>query len=137
MYILGISCHYHDSAACLLQDGVVLAAAQEERFNRQKNSSAFPIQAINYCLQAENITINEVDYVGFYEKPLLKFSRVIIEHLKSFPFSFNNFRETMPHWLEDRLVLPVVLKREIGYGGPVLFIPQQRSTCRRECESAK
>ena len=122
MNILGISCHYHDSAACLVSDGKVISAAQEERFNREKNSSAFPLNSINYCLQEKNITINEIDYIVFYEKPFLKFHRTIINHLISYPFSIKNFIQTMPHWLEDRLILPLILKDKLGYEGKVLFI---------------
>ena len=76
MNILGIACHYHDSSACLIQDGKILAAVQEERFNRKKNSPDFPIQSINYCIKAGNISFDEIDHVIFYEKPYLKFARI-------------------------------------------------------------
>ncbi len=122
MNILGLSCHYHDSAAALVKDGRVVAAAQEERFDREKNSSAFPYHAINYCLQAGNLTVYDVDYVAFYEKPFLKFQRVILNHIKSYPFSYKNFREVIPHWLGERLVIPLILEKELGYEGKVLFI---------------
>lgn len=122
MNILGISCFYHDSSACLVQDGVPVAFAQEERFNRQKNTSVFPLKAINYCLQAGKISVADIDYIAFYEKPFLKFSRVIFSHIRAFPFSFPNFLRTMPHWLEDRLIMPLVVKRELGYAGKVVFI---------------
>jgi carbamoyltransferase len=125
--ILGISCFYHDSAACLLKDGELISAAQEERFNREKYSEVFPINSINFCLQAGNLTINDVDFIGFYEKPFLKFSRVILNHLKSFPFSYKNFLDTIPLWLEDRLILPLKIKRELGYGGKLLFIKHHLS----------
>ena len=122
MNILGLSCHYHDSAAALVKDGRVVAAAQEERFNREKNSSAFPYRAINYCLQAADLTVYDIDYVAFYEKPFLKFQRVILNHIKSYPFSFRNFMEVIPHWLGERLVIPLILDKELGYEGKVLFI---------------
>ncbi len=122
MNILGISCYYHDSAACLVKDGELVAAVQEERFNRIKNSSDFPIQAINYCIQAGGISFNQIDYVAFYEKPFLKFSRVIFDHIHSFPLSYRNFIYNIPFWLQDRLVLPLVLKREFGYTGKTVFI---------------
>src|SRR5690606_38619714 len=115
MNIIGISCFYHDSAACLLQDGKITAAAQEERFSRKKYDSSFPIEAINYCLKEGNVTIDEIDVISFYEKPYLKFSRVIMDHIMNYPFSFRNFRETMPLWLKERLILPEILKKEIGY----------------------
>lgn len=122
MNILGISCFYHDSSACLVQKGIPVAFAQEERFNRQKNTSVFPLKAINYCLQEGKISVSDIDYIAFYEKPFLKFSRVIFSHIRSFPFSFPNFLRTMPHWLEDRLIMPLVVKRELGYDGKVIFI---------------
>jgi carbamoyltransferase len=122
MNILGISCFYHDAAACLLKDGQIIAAAQEERFNRQKNSPVFPIKSINFCLQQGNATIYDIDYIGFYEKPFLKFSRVIIGHLSAYPFSLRSFLSTMPIWLEDRLIMPLTLKRELCFEGKVFFI---------------
>ncbi len=127
MNILGISCYYHDSAACLLKDGIPVIAVQEERLNRVKNSPDFPIQAINHCIQAGGLSFQDIDCVAFYEKPHLKFSRVIIDHLRSFPFSLGNFLTSMPQWLQDRLILPLVLKREIGYEGEVHFLEHHLS----------
>jgi carbamoyltransferase len=127
MNILGISCFYHDSAACLIKDGKVVAAASEERFNRQRNSPDFPINAINFCLQAGTLTINDIDYIGFYEKPFLKFYRVILSHLLAYPFSIRNFLDMMPGWLQDRLIMPLVFKKELGFEGEVLFIKHHLS----------
>lgn len=127
MNIIGISCHYHDSAACLIQDGKVVAAIQEERLTRKKNTSDFPINAINYCVKAGGISFDDIHHIAFYEKPFLKFSRVIINHLLAWPFSFKNFMDTMPYWLQDRLVLPMVLEREMGYTGPVHFVKHHLS----------
>jgi carbamoyltransferase len=127
MNILGISCFYHDSAACLLQDGKIIAAASEERFNRQKNSSAFPVNAINFCLQRANLTIDDINYIGFYEKPFLKLYRVLLSHLRAYPFSCKNFLDTIPSWLEERLILPLLLKKDLGYEGQVLFIKHHLS----------
>jgi len=127
MNILGISCFYHDSAACLIKDGVVAAAASEERFNRRKNSPVFPINAVNFCLQEGGIGLYDVDYIGFYEKPFLKFHRVILSHLRSYPFSFKNFLDTVPSWLQERLIMPLVFKREMGYEGKSLFIKHHLS----------
>ena len=127
MNILGISCFYHDAAACLLRDGKIVAAAQEERFNREKYSPVFPINAINFCLQAVDLTIYDIDYIGFFEKPFLKFSRVILSHLRSYPFSLKNFLDTVPSWLEDRLIMPLVLKKEVAFEGKVLFIKHHLS----------
>lgn len=127
MNILGISCFDHSSAAVLLINGRIIAAAQEERFNRQKYSQVFPLEAINYCLQAGNITVRDLDCVGFYEKPFLKFSRAVINHLRSYPFSLHNFLHSMPSWLDDRLILPLLLEKELGYNGKVLFIKHHLS----------
>jgi carbamoyltransferase len=127
MNILGVSCFYHDSAACLIKDGKVIAAVSEERFNREKNSPDFPINAINFCLQAGELTIYDIDYLGFYEKPYLKFHRMILSHLQSYPFSLKNFLDTMPSWLQDRLIMSLVFEREIGYKGKVLFIKHHLS----------
>jgi carbamoyltransferase len=127
MNILGISCFYHDSAACILKDGQVIAAASEERFNRKKSSPVFPINAINFCIQEANLSIYDIDYIGFYEKPFLKFYRVLLSHLKAYPFSFKNFLDTTPSWLQERLIMPLVLKNELGYEGKVLFIKHHLS----------
>ncbi|MFH1619568.1 MAG: carbamoyltransferase N-terminal domain-containing protein [bacterium] len=125
--ILGISCHYHDSAACLMMNGRVVAAAQEERFNRRKNTPDFPINALNYCLQAGAITVNDLDYVVFYEKPFLKLSRVIMGHLMSWPASFGSFLNSMPVWLTDRLSLPLAFRDKTGYSGEIFFIKHHLS----------
>lgn len=121
MNILGISCYYHDAAACLVSDGKIVAAAQEERFNRDKYSQAFPINSINYCLQEANATIYDVDCIVFYEKPYLKFSRILLSHLRFYPRTLPNFLDVMPAWFEDKLVVPLKLEKELGYKGKVLF----------------
>lgn len=127
MNILGISCYYHDSAACLLRDGKIVAAAQEERFTRKKNTPDFPIHAINYCIQASGISAQDLSIIVFYEKPYLKFARAICNHLKAYPFSLKNFMETMPRWLDDRLALPLVFKKELGFEGKTLFVKHHLS----------
>lgn len=127
MNILGISCFYHDSAACIVQDGRVVVAASEERFNRQKNSPVFPINAINFCIQKANLSIYDVDYIGFYEKPFLKFYRVLLSHLRAYPYSIKNFLNTIPNWLEERLILPLIFKEELGYEKKTLFIKHHLS----------
>ena len=127
MNILGLSCFYHDSAAALVRDGQLCAAVQEERFDRQKNSSAFPINAINHCVQASGLSFLDLDTVGFYEKPYLKFLRVVMSHLRSWPWSYRTFMQSMPHWLSDRLVLPMLLKKELGFEGDVLFVKHHLS----------
>ena len=123
MNILGISAFYHDSSACLVRDGQVLAAVQEERLDRVKASAAFPARAIDACLKVGDISILDVDHVVFYEKPFVKFERVLIDHARSFPFSLPQFLRTMPAWLGERLTLPLKLKADLGYPGQALFVP--------------
>lgn len=120
-YILGISCYYHDSSAALIKDGVLVAAAQEERFTRQKHDFSFPINAIRFCLDSQHINIGDLDYIGFYEKPLLKFERALYQHLQMFPRSLKTFLSSMPSWLNEKLrVMRAV--RKLGYKKDVLFI---------------
>lgn len=103
MYILGISCYYHDSAAALLHDGVLVAAAEEERFTRIKHDYGFPNQAIDFCLKQAGITAHDLDYVVFYEKPLQKFERILMTSLQTYPQSWGVFRESMITWFNDKL----------------------------------
>lgn len=122
MYILGISCYYHDSSAALLKDGAIAAAAQEERFTRKKHDTSFPINAIEYCLKSQNITINEVACIGFYEKPFLKFERVLHQHLETFPKSIKVFISSMPSWINEKLRITRAVKKKLKYNGDILFI---------------
>jgi carbamoyltransferase len=103
MYILGISCYYHDSAAALLKDGQLIAAAEEERFSRKKHDSGFPAHAVDFCLHTAGITAQELDFVAFYEKPLIKFERILKTHLAAFPRSWRVFGEAMIAWLSDKM----------------------------------
>jgi carbamoyltransferase len=103
MYILGISCYYHDSAAALLKDGVIVAAAEEERFSRKKHDFGFPRHAIDFCLREAGISGQDLDYVVFYEKPLLKFERILMSTLQTFPRSWAVFREAMIAWFNEKL----------------------------------
>ncbi|WP_038185060.1 carbamoyltransferase family protein [Vibrio rhizosphaerae] len=103
MYILGISAFYHDSAACLIFNGEIIAAAQEERFTRKKHDDSFPVNAIQYCVAEANITASEIDYVVFYEKPLVKFERLIETYLAFVPHGFRSFRLAMSLWMEGKL----------------------------------
>lgn len=122
MYILGISCFYHDSSATLLKDGKIVAAAHEERFTRVKHDNSFPINAINYCLTSQNIGINGIRYIGFYEKPLLKFERVLYQHLEMFPRSFKTFLLSLPSWINEKLRVIKIIKKKLKYKGDVLFV---------------
>ena len=120
--ILGISCFYHDAAACLIKDGVVVAAAEEERFTRKKHDIDFPINAINYCLKEGGITKDQINYVAFYEKPLPKFERILSQHLEMFPKSFLSFYKAMPSWINEKLRVPSIIRKKMKYKGDILFI---------------
>ncbi len=122
MYILGISCYYHDASAALLKDGVLVAAAQEERFTRKKHDTSFPINAIKYCLQSQNISIDSIDYIGFYEKPLLKFERVLFQHLQMFPLSLKTFLSSMPSWINEKLRIIKTIRKKLKYKKEVFFV---------------
>lgn len=113
-YILGLSAYYHDSAAALVCDGEVVAAAQEERFTRKKHDPAFPTQAIKYCLQEAGISHSDITHVVFYDKPLLKFERLLETYLSYTPSGFRSFLTAMPIWLKDKLFLKKTLKRELS-----------------------
>ncbi len=121
MYILGISCYYHDASAALLKDGVVVAAAEEERFTRKKHDTSFPIHAITFCLKSQSIMMGQVDYVGFYEKPFLKFERLLAQHVQMFPKSWKTFVSAMPSWINEKLRIRKSIKK-LGYYGEVYFI---------------
>ncbi len=127
MYILGISAFYHDSAAALLKDGKIVAATQDERFSRIKHDSNFPLRAINYCLSTENISARELDYIGFYEKPFIKFERILYSHLATFPKSFISFLMATPMWLKEKLWIPALIRKELNYEGEVLMIEHHLS----------
>jgi carbamoyltransferase len=113
--ILGISAFYHDSAAALVVDGNIVAAAQEERFTRTKHDDGFPKQAIDYCLSAAGITADQLDYVGFYDKPLLKFERLLETYIATAPSGFRSFLAAMPAWLRQKLYLPRELNRGLDH----------------------
>jgi carbamoyltransferase len=119
--ILGISCFYHDAAACLLRDGAIVAAAEEERFTRKKHDSEFPLQAARYCLEAGGIEPDDLDYVIFYEKPLLKFERIVAGFAATFPRSRRAFVQAMQTWLGDKLWVRGNIRKALGYDGPILF----------------
>ncbi|MEK6744933.1 MAG: carbamoyltransferase [Nitrospirota bacterium] len=113
-YILGISAYYHDSAAALVQDGVILAAAQEERFTRKKHDHCFPRQAVSYCLEAAEISLTEVDHVVYSEKPLVKFERLLETYLSYAPRGLRSFVAAMPVWMKEKLYLKRLLKTELA-----------------------
>jgi carbamoyltransferase len=114
MYILGISCYYHDSAAVLLKDGILIAAAEEERFSRIKHDSSYPKHAIEFCLQKAKITANYIDYVVFYEKPFLKFERLFLNAIANAPKSMNFFKNSMKEWFFDKLWIKSHIVSKLG-----------------------
>jgi carbamoyltransferase len=121
MNILGISAFYHDSAACLLQDGRIVAAAQEERFTRKKHDESYPKNAILYCLHEGGVAPGEIDFVVFYDKPLTKFLRILRTHFQIAPYSLRPFLQAIPSWSRQKLWVSYVIEktsRELGYGKP-------------------
>ena len=127
MRILGISAYYHDSAAALVIDGEIAAAAQEERFTRKKHDFNFPKHAVEYCLAHAGIAAQELDYVGFYDKPFLKFERILETYLAYAPFGIRSFLKAMPLWLSKKLWMRDVIKKELGFEGEVLFTEHHES----------
>ena len=135
MYILGLSGYYHDSAACLLRDGEISGAAQEERFSRKKHDARFPAAAAAWCLDAAGITLSDIDQIVFYDKPLIKFERLLETYIASAPKGFSSFLSAMPVWLKEKLYLKSVLKKELAALGtcskkalpPLLFTGHHQS----------
>ena len=127
MNILGISAFYHDSAACLVLDGKIIAAAQEERFSRIKHDNRFPEQAIEYCLREGGITADELDYVVFYDKPFLKFERILETYLAYAPLGIRSFLMAIPLWIRKKLWIPDLIEKSLGYKGEVLFTEHHES----------
>ena len=125
--ILGISAFYHDAAACIVQDGEIIAAAQEERFSRKKHDERFPHHAIQFCLQHTQCSINDIDAVVFYDKPFLKFNRLLETYLSHAPKGFRSFIMAMPVWLKEKLWLSDVIADELKYEGKVLFTEHHES----------
>lgn len=121
MNILGISAFYHDSAACLVQDGRIVSAAQEERFTRKKHDFSFPKNAINYCLENSSLKSNDLDYVAFYDKPFIKFERILETYLAFAPRGIRSFVKAMPLWIKKKVWIKEVISKELGYDGLILF----------------
>ncbi len=113
MYILGISAFYHDSAAALIQNGQIIAAAQEERFTRKKHDASFPVHAVSYCLRHAGITINDLQAVVFYDKPLLKLERLLETYYAAAPAGFASFLHAMPVWIKEKMFLKKLLRKEL------------------------
>ena len=121
IYILGISAYYHDSAACLLKNGDILAAVQEERFSRKKHDHRFPKQAIEFCLNYAGVKSSELDLVAFYDKPFLKFERLLETYLTFAPVGIKSFIKAMPLWIKEKLWMKDLIQKELGYQGKIIF----------------
>ena len=127
MKILGISCFYHDSAAALVVDGNIIAAAQEERFTRVKHDASFPMRAIEFCLKTAGITADQLDHVVFYEKPLIKFDRLLESYLAYAPLGISQFMQAIPVWLKEKLWIPDIIEKKLSFKGAILFVPHHES----------
>lgn len=119
--ILGISAFYHDSAACLVRDGTIVAAAQEERFTRKKHDAGFPKHAVDYCLGEGGIGIEDVQCVAFYEKPFLKFDRILHSYLTYAPLGIKSFLKAIPIWIKEKIWMKELLRKELRYEGRIVF----------------
>src|SRR5512140_3531220 len=120
-WILGISAFYHDSAACLIRDGQIIAAAQEERFTRKKHDASFPRQAVAYCLKEGGIRAEDLALVAFYEKPFLKFDRILHTYLAYAPSGLRSFLMAIPLWIRERIWMKELIRTELGCDAKILF----------------
>jgi len=127
MDILGISCFYHDAAAALVRDGDLVAAAHEERFTRKKHDPDLPRHAVQYCLSEAGIGVNDLDYLVFYDKPFIKFERMLLTYLATFPRSLPSFSKAIPIWMKEKLWMPKAIEKGLGYQGEVLFAEHHQS----------
>src|SRR5213592_5009760 len=120
MHVLGVSAYYHDSAACLVEDGHIVAAAQEERFTRKKHDASFPTHAVDYCLREAGIVANDLNLIGFYEKPLVKFDRLLETYTACAPRGWKSYLMAMPLWLGEKLWMADDIRDRVeGYAGDV------------------
>jgi carbamoyltransferase len=126
-YILGISCFYHDSAAALVKDGEIMAASQEERFTRKKHDFNFPDNAIKYCLKEAGIGVKDLFCIVFYDKPFLKFERILLTYFSYAPIGFRSFNKAIPLWLKDRLWMSGLISEKLGYNGKIFFTEHHES----------
>jgi carbamoyltransferase len=121
MNILGISAFYHDSAACLVQDGEIVSAAQEERFTRKKHDFSFPVNALRSCMESGGLDAKDLDYVAFYDKPFIKFERILETYLAYAPVGIQSFIKAIPLWIKKKLWLKEQIRKELVYDGPIIF----------------
>jgi carbamoyltransferase len=121
MRILGISAFYHDSAACLVEDGKIVCAAQEERYTRKKHDFSFPENAIRFCLEGQGLTSADLDFVAFYDKPFIKFERILETYLAYAPRGFASFLKAIPLWIKQKLWIKELIRKSLGYEGRIIF----------------
>ena len=122
MNILGISCFYHDAAAALLMDGKLVAAAQEERFTRKRHDDSFPRNAIDYCLSQANVNVGDLDHIVFYDRPFVKFERIVQTYIATFPLGYRSFLKALPIWLKEKMWIPQRINEELGFEKRPLFV---------------
>lgn len=127
MYILGISAFYHDSAAALIKDGIVIAAAEEERFTGVKHDNSFPINSIDFCLKFAGITIEDIDHVAYYEKTLLRFERILDMFIKSYPHTMRPFIKGVPEWINEKIKVEQKIRKKLGFKKNIFYIPHHVS----------
>src|SRR6266511_4149839 len=121
IHVLGISAFYHDSAACLLRDGRIIAAAQEERFTRKKHDASVPSSAVEYCLREGGLRVGDLDFVAFYEKPFLKFDRLLHTYLACAPLGLRSFLKAIPVWIKEKIWMKELIRKKLDYNGPIIF----------------
>src|SRR4029077_120452 len=127
VYILGISAFYHDSAACLVKNGQIIAAAQEERFTRRRHDPGYPRNAVNYCLNEAGIQPSDLSSVAFYDKPWIKFERLLETYLAFAPAGIQTFLKSMPLWIKQKLWMGELIGREMGFEGELIYPEHHQS----------
>lgn len=127
MNILGISAFYHDSAAALYVDGVLVSAIEEERFSRLKHDNAFPFKAIQFCLDSVNLSIDDIDAIAYYEKPLRKFERLLETFVVTYPFALRPFLQAIPDWLGQKINVEEIIRKKVGFSKKIYYVPHHVS----------
>lgn len=127
MLILGISAYYHDSAAVIIKDGQVISAAEEERFSRIKHDNSFPLKAIEFCLSQTGVSIDDIDYIAYYEKPLLKFERILEIFVQTYPYGLKPFLRGIPEWLNYKIKVEETIRKKLNFKKDLFFIPHHLS----------
>ncbi len=127
MKILGVSAFYHDSAAAIFVDGKLISAIEEERFSRIKHDNQFPYRAIQHCLDSVGLSINDIDAIAYYEKPLLKFERLLETFVVTYPFALLPFLQAIPDWLGQKINVEEALRKKVGFTKKIYYVPHHTS----------